>query len=182
MHFKAVTLGLLVAGLLLTSCSRDDSGTNISPQSNPPTQYSEPSGDSTSGDTTTSTMGTGMTGSGAAPDSVGDTGTTSTTGINDTGTATTGMSGTNEVTGQSTGTTADEVVTLESDEIQRVQNELMGQGYLDRVTGTLDDPTRQALMDFQRARNLPVTGEFNQRTLDALGISFESDETETFGE
>jgi peptidoglycan hydrolase-like protein with peptidoglycan-binding domain len=38
------------------------------------------------------------------------------------------------------------------------------------LTGHFDDRTQTALMDFQRARGLPSTGNLNQPTVEALGI------------
>jgi peptidoglycan hydrolase-like protein with peptidoglycan-binding domain len=59
---------------------------------------------------------------------------------------------------------------LSAEQIRLVQRSLVDRGFAVDPGGTFDDRTRTALMDFQRARGLPATGELNQPTIDALGL------------
>jgi peptidoglycan hydrolase-like protein with peptidoglycan-binding domain len=55
--------------------------------------------------------------------------------------------------------------------IREVQRKLADRGYRPgRADGVMGRSTRSALMDFQRAANLPVSGRADQQTLAALGI------------
>jgi peptidoglycan hydrolase-like protein with peptidoglycan-binding domain len=59
---------------------------------------------------------------------------------------------------------------LSAEQIRLVQRSLIDRGFAVDPTGTFDDRTQTALMDFQRARGLPPTASLDQPTIDALGI------------
>jgi peptidoglycan hydrolase-like protein with peptidoglycan-binding domain len=59
---------------------------------------------------------------------------------------------------------------LSAEQVRLVQRSLIDRGFAVDPGGTFDDRTQTALMDFQRARGLPATGELNQPTIDALGL------------
>jgi peptidoglycan hydrolase-like protein with peptidoglycan-binding domain len=59
---------------------------------------------------------------------------------------------------------------LSAEQIRLVQRSLIDRGFAVDPTGTFDDRTQTALMDFQRARGLPATASLDQPTIDALGI------------
>ena len=60
---------------------------------------------------------------------------------------------------------------LSSATIRQVQQKLTSRGYpAGTPDGVMGRRTRSALMDFQRAEKLPVTGRPDQRTLQALGV------------
>ena len=56
------------------------------------------------------------------------------------------------------------------EQVRVVQRSLADRGFAVDLTGTLDDRTQTALMDFQRARGLDTTGRIDASTIDALGI------------
>lgn len=55
-------------------------------------------------------------------------------------------------------------------QVRLVQRSLIDRGFAVDPTGTFDDRTRAALMDFQRARGLPATASIDRPTVDALGL------------
>jgi peptidoglycan hydrolase-like protein with peptidoglycan-binding domain len=59
---------------------------------------------------------------------------------------------------------------LSPEQVRIVQRSLADRGFAVDLTGTLDDRTQTALMDFQRARGLETTGQVDASTIDALGI------------
>jgi peptidoglycan hydrolase-like protein with peptidoglycan-binding domain len=59
---------------------------------------------------------------------------------------------------------------LSPEQVRLVQRTLSDRGFAVDATGRFDDPTQSALMDFQRARALPPTGNLNAPTVDALGL------------
>ena len=59
---------------------------------------------------------------------------------------------------------------LSPEQVRTVQRSLSERGFAVDPTGTFDDRTQTALMDFQRARGLPATGNLNNPTVEALGI------------
>jgi peptidoglycan hydrolase-like protein with peptidoglycan-binding domain len=59
---------------------------------------------------------------------------------------------------------------LSAEQVRVVQRALTDRGFALDLTGTFDDRTQTALMDFQRARGLPATGNLNRPTVDALGV------------
>lgn len=63
-------------------------------------------------------------------------------------------------------------VELDRQDIQKVQTTLKALGYLDRVTGTIDERTRQAVREYQRANDIPDTGYLNEHTMKEMGISY----------
>jgi len=60
---------------------------------------------------------------------------------------------------------------VSSVEIRRVQTVLLEKGYRVEVDGRLGPRTRQALISFQRAQGFRATGEIDNRTMVALGVS-----------
>src|SRR6185369_1095588 len=56
------------------------------------------------------------------------------------------------------------------EQVRTLQRALSDRGFAVDLTGRFDDRTQTALMDFQRARGLPSTGNLNQPTVEALGI------------
>jgi peptidoglycan hydrolase-like protein with peptidoglycan-binding domain len=59
---------------------------------------------------------------------------------------------------------------LSPEQVRLVQRTLSDRGFALEATGRFDDATQTALMDFQRARALPPTGNLNAPTVDALGL------------
>ena len=59
---------------------------------------------------------------------------------------------------------------LSPEQVRLVQRSLADRGFAVDLSGRFDDPTRQALSEFQRARGLPATGNLNPPTVDALGL------------
>lgn len=59
---------------------------------------------------------------------------------------------------------------LSPEQVRLVQRSLIDRGFAVDPTGTFDDRTRAALMDFQRARGLPTTASLDRPTVDALGL------------
>jgi Putative peptidoglycan binding domain len=59
---------------------------------------------------------------------------------------------------------------LSPEQVRLVQRSLVDRGFAVDLTGSFDDRTQTALMDFQRARGLPATGNLNAPTVEALGI------------
>ncbi|HET9597528.1 MAG TPA: peptidoglycan-binding domain-containing protein [Anaeromyxobacteraceae bacterium] len=59
---------------------------------------------------------------------------------------------------------------LSNEQVRTVQRSLSERGFAVDPSGTFDDRTQTALMDFQRARGLPATGNLNNPTIEALGI------------
>ncbi len=57
--------------------------------------------------------------------------------------------------------------------LESVQQQLQQQGYYKnaQVDGKWGPRTRQAVQSFQQAKGLPATGELDQQTLSALGVS-----------
>jgi peptidoglycan hydrolase-like protein with peptidoglycan-binding domain len=55
--------------------------------------------------------------------------------------------------------------------VRAVQRRLMDRGYLLKADGVMGPATRKSLEDFQRKRNLDVTGRIDERTLAALGLA-----------
>jgi peptidoglycan hydrolase-like protein with peptidoglycan-binding domain len=56
------------------------------------------------------------------------------------------------------------------EQMRTLQRALSDRGFAVDLSGRFDDRTQTALMDFQRARGLPSTGNLNQPTVEALGI------------
>jgi peptidoglycan hydrolase-like protein with peptidoglycan-binding domain len=61
---------------------------------------------------------------------------------------------------------------ISSDDIMKVKVALKAKG-IDPgpITGTMDSKTQQALREFQKANNLPVTGTVDQQTAAKLGVT-----------
>jgi Putative peptidoglycan binding domain len=57
--------------------------------------------------------------------------------------------------------------------IKKAQDALKARGLNPGTDGKMDARTQQALRDFQKANNLPVTGVLDQRTAQQLGVTLE---------
>lgn len=63
-----------------------------------------------------------------------------------------------------------------ADNIRKAQEALRAKGLNPgSVSGTMDAKTQQALRDFQKANNLPVTGVLDQRTAQQLGVTLDGE-------
>ena len=64
---------------------------------------------------------------------------------------------------------------ISSDDIMKVKVALKAKGVdPGPITGTMDSKTQQALREFQKANNLPVTGAVDQQTAAKLGVTLGS--------
>jgi peptidoglycan hydrolase-like protein with peptidoglycan-binding domain len=64
---------------------------------------------------------------------------------------------------------------ISSDDIMKVKVALKAKGVdPGPITGTMDSKTEQALREFQKANNLPVTGKVDQQTAAKLGVTLSS--------
>ncbi|HSC43475.1 MAG TPA: peptidoglycan-binding protein [Candidatus Binatia bacterium] len=70
---------------------------------------------------------------------------------------------------------SDEKMAVTSDDIRKAQNALKAKGLNPGDDGRMDAKTQQALRDFQKSNNLPVTGVLDDKTAEKLGISKNSD-------
>jgi peptidoglycan hydrolase-like protein with peptidoglycan-binding domain len=70
---------------------------------------------------------------------------------------------------------SDEKMAVTSDDIRKAQNALKAKGLNPGDDGRMDAKTQQALRDFQKSNNLPVTGVLDDKTAEKLGISKSSD-------
>jgi peptidoglycan hydrolase-like protein with peptidoglycan-binding domain len=59
---------------------------------------------------------------------------------------------------------------LSPEQVRLLQRALTDRGFALDLSGQFDDRTQTALMDFQRARGLPTTGNLNRPTVEALGL------------
>ena len=59
---------------------------------------------------------------------------------------------------------------LSPEQVRIVQRSLADRGFAVDLTGTFDDRTQTALLDFQRARGFPATGQLDASTMEALDI------------
>ena len=67
---------------------------------------------------------------------------------------------------------------LSSDQIKKVQEALKAKGMNPgTMSGMMDPTTQQALRDFQKANNLPVTGVLDRNTADKLGVTMSGTST-----
>lgn len=63
------------------------------------------------------------------------------------------------------------------EEVKKVQEALKAQGYDPGSTdGTMDARTQQALRDFQKANDLPVTGALDAQTAEKLGVQLKGNQ------
>jgi len=70
---------------------------------------------------------------------------------------------------------SDEKMAVTSDDIRKAQNALKAKGLNPGEDGRMDAKTQQAMRDFQKSNNLPVTGVLDDKTAEKLGISKSSD-------
>jgi hypothetical protein len=63
--------------------------------------------------------------------------------------------------------------TASPENIKKAQDALKARGLNPGTDGKMDAKTQQALRDFQKANNLPVTGVLDQKTAQQLGITLE---------
>jgi peptidoglycan hydrolase-like protein with peptidoglycan-binding domain len=70
---------------------------------------------------------------------------------------------------------SDEKMAVTSDDIRKAQNVLKAKGLNPGEDGRMDAKTQQALRDFQKNNNLPMTGVLDDKTAEKLGISKSSD-------
>lgn len=70
---------------------------------------------------------------------------------------------------------SDEKMTVTSDDVRKAQDALKAKGLNPGDDGRMDAKTQQALRDFQKTNNLPVTGVLDDKTAAKLGISKSSD-------
>jgi peptidoglycan hydrolase-like protein with peptidoglycan-binding domain len=73
------------------------------------------------------------------------------------------------------GSQRDRTATVSPDDIRKAQQALTAKGHNPgSVNGVMDSKTQQALRDFQKANNLPVTGTLDPQTAQKLGITLGS--------
>lgn len=73
------------------------------------------------------------------------------------------------------GSPRDRTATVSPDDVRKAQQALTANGHNPgSVTGVMDGKTQQALRDFQKAHNLPVTGTLDPQTAQKLGITLGS--------
>ncbi len=70
---------------------------------------------------------------------------------------------------------SDEKMAVTSDDIRKAQNALKAKGLNPGEDGRMDAKTQQALRDFQKSNNLPMTGVLDDRTAEKLGVNKSSD-------
>ena len=62
-----------------------------------------------------------------------------------------------------------------SDDIRKAQTALKARGLNPGDEGRMDAKTQQALREFQKSNNLPMTGVLDDKTAEKLGVSKSSD-------
>ncbi|HEX7231499.1 MAG TPA: peptidoglycan-binding protein [Candidatus Binatia bacterium] len=70
---------------------------------------------------------------------------------------------------------SDEKMAVTSDDIRKAQNALKARGLNPGDEGRMDAKTQQALREFQKNNNLPMTGVLDDKTAEKLGVSKSSD-------
>lgn len=70
---------------------------------------------------------------------------------------------------------SDEKMAVTSDDIRKAQSALKAKGLNPGDDGRMDAKTQQALRDFQKSNNLPMTGVLDDKTAEKLGINKSSD-------
>ena len=70
---------------------------------------------------------------------------------------------------------SDEKMAVTSDDIRKAQTALKAKGLNPGDDGRMDAKTQQALRDFQKSNNLPMTGVLDDKTAEKLGINKSSD-------
>ncbi len=80
---------------------------------------------------------------------------------------------------QAAGATGRRIFRATKDQIAEVQLMLKNKGlYAGEPTGKLDDPTRDAIKEWQNANSVKATGTLNKETLVAMGIKLSSSQSE----
>ena len=73
-----------------------------------------------------------------------------------------------------------QAMVISSDDIRRAQEALNGRGFdPGAISGRMHAKTQQALREFQKANDLPVTGVLDQKTAEKLGIKLSGDKNST---
>ena len=70
---------------------------------------------------------------------------------------------------------SDEKMAVTSDDIRKAQTALKAKGLNPGEEGRMDAKTQQALREFQKSNNLPMTGVLDDKTAEKLGVSKSSD-------
>ena len=70
---------------------------------------------------------------------------------------------------------SDEKMAVTSDDVRKAQTALKAKGLNPGEDGRMDAKTQQALRDFQKSNNLPMTGVLDDKTAEKLGVSKNSD-------
>lgn len=70
---------------------------------------------------------------------------------------------------------SDRNMAVTSDDIKKAQEALKAKGLNPGSDGRMDIKTQQALRDFQKANDLPVTGVLDQKTAEKLGVNQNND-------
>ncbi len=65
----------------------------------------------------------------------------------------------------------DQNMTISSDDVKKAQDALKAKGLTPGTDGKMDAKTQQALRDFQKTNQLPVTGVLDEKTADKLGVN-----------
>ena len=70
---------------------------------------------------------------------------------------------------------SDEKMAVTSDDVRKAQTALKAKGLNPGEDGRMDAKTQQALREFQKSNNLPMTGVLDDKTAEKLGVSKSSD-------
>lgn len=70
---------------------------------------------------------------------------------------------------------SDEKMAVTSDDIRKAQTALKARGLNPGDEGRMDAKTQQALREFQKSNNLPMTGVLDDKTAEKLGVNKSSD-------
>lgn len=70
---------------------------------------------------------------------------------------------------------SDEKMAVTSDDIRKAQTALKAKGLNPGEDGRMDAKTQQALREFQKSNNLPMTGVLDDKTAEKLGVSKSSE-------
>ena len=70
---------------------------------------------------------------------------------------------------------SDEKMAVTSDDVRKAQTALKAKGLNPGEDGRMDAKTQQALREFQKSNNLPMTGVLDDKTAEKLGVNKSSD-------